>query len=235
MSYTKATRQRLKVAERLKQDPETKFEMIDLETAQHKPHWMTRAYRNNRYTVMVNDFTETTMGNAIRVMVQAHDDRPITNHWSEMQRIKNEIFGPEVMAIEYYPAESQKTDDFNIYWMWIFPDGVLPIPVTPKVRFIPTKNQVRQIASSQTKIDNKYLIGTIAFHQLGEISRDEPDLFRAYGETKDYYVGMWVTGFGFFDVLFPKDTSRELTDEEREKYNAMHVQIGSQPPQKLNV
>lgn len=234
MSYTKATRHRLKVAARLKQDPETKFELIDLDSAKKKPQWMTRAYRNNRYTVMINDFTDTTKGEAIRVMVQAHDDRPIPNHWSEMQRIKNEIFGPEVMAIEYYPAESEKTDDFNIYWMWIFPEGVLPVPVIPKIRFVPTKNQVKQIASEQKRIDAKYLIGTTAFHLLGEISRD-PDLFRATGETKDYWVGMWVTGFGFFDVLFPKDTSRELTEEEKEKYNKMSVQIGSQPPQKLNV
>lgn len=234
MSYSKATRQRLKVAERLKRDPETKFEMIDLDSAKNKPQWMTRAYRNNRYTVMINDFTETTKGNAIRAMVQTHDDRPIVNHWSEMQRIKNEIFGAEKIAIEYYPAESQKTDDFNIYWMWIFPDGVLPVPVVPKVRFVPTKNQVRQIASSQQKIDDRYLIGTTAFNQLGEISRD-PDLFRAYGETNDYWIGMWVTGFGFFDVLFPKDTSRELTQEEKEKYNKISVQIGSQPPQKLMI
>jgi hypothetical protein len=234
MSYTKATRHRLKAAARLKEHPETKFELIDLQSVTYKPQWMTRAFRNNRYTIMINDFTETTKGNAIRAMIQSHDDRPITNHWSEMQRIKNEIFGTEVTAVEYYPSESAKTDDHNIYWMWVFPSDVLPIPLQPKVRIVPTQLQVRNIASDKQKIEGKYLIGTLAYHQLGEISR-EPDLFRADGETKDYWVGMWVTGFGFFDVLFPKDTSRELTDEEKEKYNKMSVQIGSQPPLKLKV
>ncbi len=82
---------------------------------------------------------------------------------------------------------------------------------------------------------DKYLIGTKALHQTGDISREKEDLFRASGETEKYWVGMWVTGFGFFNVLFPKETSRELTQEERNYYNTISVQIGSQPPYKLNV
>lgn len=82
---------------------------------------------------------------------------------------------------------------------------------------------------------NRYLMGTKAYHQLGDISRDEFDLFRASGETDDYYIGSWVTGFGFFNVCFPKETSRELTKEEKEKYNKIYIQIGSQYPIKLKI
>ena len=78
-----------------------------------------------------------------------------------------------------------------------------------------------------------YLMGTEAYHLLGDISSDEPDILRASFETEDYYIGSWITGFGFFNVCFPKKTTRELTKEELEKYSKMYIQLGSQPPTKL--
>ena len=119
-------KERLKVAARMKKNPETPFKQIDLTLQIGKPTWMTRAFSNNRYTVMVMDNAKTTSGTAIRAMVQTVDDKPITNHWREMQRIKGEIFGAETMAIEYYPPASELIDQHNIYWLWIFPEGVIP-------------------------------------------------------------------------------------------------------------
>lgn len=122
-------RQRRLAAKKEFSKPETAFEPINLKTATFVPDGMTRAYRNNRYVVMVYDNVTVTTGFATQILVQKHDDTPIVNHWSEMQRIKNEVFGKEVTAIEYFPAESQLIDHHNIYWMWIFPDGVLPMLV----------------------------------------------------------------------------------------------------------
>lgn len=236
MSFSKMTKARLKVAEQLKRDPETKFEPLDLNTRDHPP-WMTRAFANNRYVVMIMDDAETDKGKAIRAMVQTASGEPIQNHWAELQRIKNEIFGEAVTAVEYYPKQSDLVDMHHIYWLWIFPDGVLPIPKIKAKDNPPLSGEaVDRIAREQVKIEGgKYMIGTLAFHKLGSISREEEDLFRAYGETDKYWVGMWVTGFGFFDVLFPKETSRELTAEEVEKYNKTYVQLASNPPQKLKV
>lgn len=87
---------------------------------------MTRAYRNNRYTVMIFDNQKTTKGPATQVLIQQLDDCPIAGHWREIQNIKNEIFGPETVGIEYYPAESNLLDTHNIYWLWIFPPDVIP-------------------------------------------------------------------------------------------------------------
>ena len=50
---------------------------------------VTRAFRNTRYTVMIYENHPTTHGNAIRVMVQKHNDTAILNHWSEMQKISD--------------------------------------------------------------------------------------------------------------------------------------------------
>jgi len=120
-------RQRRITAQKLSKKDEGAFTPVEV-NAQKYP-WMTRAYRNNKYTVMINDNAKTTVGPAIRAMVQNHFDLPILNHWSELQRIKNEIFGPETTAVEYYPAESELVNQHNIYWLWIFPSGHLPKPI----------------------------------------------------------------------------------------------------------
>lgn len=93
----------------------------------------------------------------------------------------------------------------------------------------------KSIARTQKKIEPRYFMGTKAHHQMGDISREKEDLFQATGETDLYWVGMWSTGFGFFNVLFPKETSRDLTEEERERFNKTYIQIGSMPPIKLKV
>jgi len=82
---------------------------------------------------------------------------------------------------------------------------------------------------------NKYMMATKAYHKMGDISRDEEDLCFIHEIGKDYYVGSWVTGFGFINVEFPKETTRELTQEEIDKYNKTYVRIGSQPAIKLKV
>jgi hypothetical protein len=58
------------------------------------------------------------------------------------------------------------------------------------------------------------MMATTAIHQLGDISSDEPDLCYISGEDDENYIGAWATGFGFFNVKFPKATTRDLTDAE---------------------
>lgn len=91
------------------------------------PGWMTRAFANNRVMVMVRDHAPTSAGPATRAMVKMHDGRPVL--WSVMQRVKNELFGPETWAVQYMPAEAQLVNSCNLYWIWVYPAGVLPIPL----------------------------------------------------------------------------------------------------------
>ena len=81
----------------------------------------------------------------------------------------------------------------------------------------------------------KYMMATKAIHQLGDISRDEPDICLIHDQDEENYIGNWVTGFGFVDVKFPKATTRELTSKEIQKYDKLCVRINNQPPVKLNV
>jgi hypothetical protein len=109
-----------------------RFKRIDLTGRDYAPKGMTRAYSDNQYVVMVYDDYATSHGKAIRVMVRNRTQTPIEFHWRTMQMIKNEVFGKEVMAIEYYPKESELIDFKNIYWFWIFPEGIIPTPELPR-------------------------------------------------------------------------------------------------------
>lgn len=113
------------VAKKLLKKPRGKLELI--RGGARRPIWVTRAYANNRYTILIDDKAQMTHDvTAILAMVQRRDDKPIPNHWREMQAIKNELFGVEATGIEYYPAESELEDEHNIYWLWILPENVLP-------------------------------------------------------------------------------------------------------------
>lgn len=123
------TKQQLKEAVKLLRKPPGKLEKIDL-TLRNHPGWMSRCYRNNRYIVMIDDNAKMQDGStAIKAMIQRHDDAVFPDHWRELQNIKNAIFGREVTAIEYFPAESELSDKANIYWLYIIPDSSLPIPL----------------------------------------------------------------------------------------------------------
>lgn len=124
-------KQRLNIADQFIKKPAGKLEEINLALADLSivPSGMTRAFRNNRYTVMIFDNQLTTHGVAIKVMVQNHHNTPIQNHWKELYAIKNQVFGEEFCAVEYYPKASELLDTHNIYWFFIYPEGVLPLPI----------------------------------------------------------------------------------------------------------
>lgn len=137
------------VAKKLLSKPPGSLEPIDLAGMPH-PDWMTRAYSNNRYVVMINDNAVMTRGvRAIKAMVQRHDDKPIPNHWSEMQAIKNFLFGRDATAIEYYPPVRELEDVANIYWLWVLPDDVLPRAAKFKTEqhYRPEDSNLRTIVS----------------------------------------------------------------------------------------
>jgi hypothetical protein len=116
---------REKVAQQRYKQTAGALRQVELQDREH-PAWITRCFSNNRYVVMIDDKAKTDKGIAILAMIQMHGDTPIPNHWRELQNIKNELFGPETIGVEFFPAESQLVDAHNIYWLWIFDDGVLP-------------------------------------------------------------------------------------------------------------
>ena len=71
------------------------------------------------------------------------------------------------------------------------------------------------------------MMATKAFHKLGDISSDVPDLCVVEEETETEYIGNWVFGLGFFGVRFPKETTMDLTEEDKAKYNGLKLSMCS--------
>ncbi len=61
----------------------------------------------------------------IHLSIKTRDKRPL-HDWRDLQRIKNEIVGPEHEAVELYPAESRLVDTSNQYqWIRLRSGGTL--------------------------------------------------------------------------------------------------------------
>ena len=74
----------------------------------------------------------------------------------------------------------------------------------------------------------RYMMATVAHHQLGDISSGQPTLCDIDSEDEENYIGNWVDGFGFMEVRFPKVTTRELTDNEKSYHNGRVLMMGNQ-------
>lgn len=89
-------------------------------------------YRNSRYQVAVNrqivDDGEGGVQEMVHLSIKRNDQKTI-HDWRDMQRIKNELVGPECEGIELYPAESRCVDTANQYHMWCVNSGTFRWPV----------------------------------------------------------------------------------------------------------
>ena len=75
-----------------------------------------RCYVNNLYSVFVIDFEE----DSTHISFHRHN-RAAVRDWRHFQAIKNEVVGPERLAVEVFPPESLLVDSANEYHLWVFP------------------------------------------------------------------------------------------------------------------
>lgn len=75
------------------------------------------------------------------------------------------------------------------------------------------------INSSQELPETVVMAGTLAYHSIGDVSRVRHSFFYAERETTDYWIGRWVSGLSFLNTVFPKDTSKHLSDKGQESFN----------------
>lgn len=81
---------------------------------------MDRHYVNGKYSVQVRT-VQTPWGDVEHAVIRNTGGTDIP--WAEKQQIKNELFGPERVAIEVFPAESELIDAANMYHIWVLPAG----------------------------------------------------------------------------------------------------------------
>jgi hypothetical protein len=81
-----------------------------------------QCWRNDQYQVNIRDVVSMP-GSGLPPMkhlsIKRLDKEPIRD-WRDMQRIKNELVGPECEGCELYPAESRVVDLANQFHMWVF-------------------------------------------------------------------------------------------------------------------
>lgn len=88
-----------------------------------------KLYVNHLYQVQVFE----REGELVLINVRRRDGAPI-HDWRDLQRIKNEILGPECEAVELYPAESRLVDTSNKFHLWGSRDPSFRFPFGYKTR-----------------------------------------------------------------------------------------------------
>jgi hypothetical protein len=81
--------------------------------------FITRHHRNRVFAVLER---VAEMGVVHLGVSSLSGDRPT---WHEMQRIKNDLAGPDATAIEVYPPQHQVVDDADMFHIWVL-RGKLP-------------------------------------------------------------------------------------------------------------
>jgi len=67
-------------------------------------------------------------------------DKGVIHDWRDLQRIKNEIVGPEHEAVELYPAESRLVDSSNQFHLWVLADPAVRFPFGFRERLVAEGN-----------------------------------------------------------------------------------------------
>lgn len=88
---------------------------------------MDRTYTDGEYAVLIRT-VETEWGNVEHAAIRNTDNTDIP--WAEKQRIKNELFGVERIAVEVFPKMSELVDEANMYHFWVLPENMnLPFTI----------------------------------------------------------------------------------------------------------
>ncbi len=99
----------------------SKFTDVDVKTVPvPAPRTCYRVVKNNKYTVFFCKIKTKAGVECERLMIRRHDASTQVP-WRDKQRIKNELLGKEVLAIEFYPPESQLFDNANVYHLLVPP------------------------------------------------------------------------------------------------------------------
>ncbi len=88
--------------------------VVERLSAMHDEFFSGYIYANDLYVVLHHDIS----GPRERLSIRRHDFEQC-NSWADFQAIKNELLGPEVEAVQVYPAESRLLDTDNVYHLFV--------------------------------------------------------------------------------------------------------------------
>jgi hypothetical protein len=91
-----------------------------------------RAVRNDFWIVQFYDVM-TELGPVVHLMIRSvagafgYDGHGVEPSWRELQRIKDELCGPDAEAVQCYPRAADVTDEADMYHLFVLPPG-WPLP-----------------------------------------------------------------------------------------------------------
>jgi hypothetical protein len=83
-----------------------------------------QVWKNNRYQVHTRPIPGADM---VHLSIRRLDREPIRD-WRDLQRIKNQLVGPECEAFELFPAESRLVDGANQFHLFAVTDPTFRFP-----------------------------------------------------------------------------------------------------------
>ena len=75
------------------------------------------AQANNIYVVLIRPFVDENGAKVVHLAIRTASQ--LEPPWRDMQRIKNELFGPEATAVQVMPPHSELIDEADMYHMWV--------------------------------------------------------------------------------------------------------------------
>ena len=80
-----------------------------------------RVHTDGEFAIMIRT-VETEWGSVDHVCMRNLQSTDIP--WTDKQKIKNDFYGPERVAIEVFPRESELVDEAMMYHIWVLPEGM---------------------------------------------------------------------------------------------------------------
>lgn len=85
-------------------------------------------WKNDRYQVNLRKIIGNgSLPTLVHLSIRRIDRKPVRD-WRDMQRIKNQLVGPENEGIELFPAESRLVDTANSFHIWVVDDPTFKFP-----------------------------------------------------------------------------------------------------------
>lgn len=114
------------------------YEIAEVIDQMMKDEERCKKYMNDKYQVSVRDpapvFSDE-WPEMIWLSIRRLDREPI-REWPDLQRIKNELVGPENEGFEIFPAESRLVNSANQFHLYVFKDPSIRIPTGFTTRLV---------------------------------------------------------------------------------------------------
>lgn len=78
------------------------------------------AFSNGLYAVLVR-YLDADRTGRVHLAIRTPSNREPP--WRDLQRIKDELFGPERVAVQVCPPRSRLIDEADMYHLWVLPEG----------------------------------------------------------------------------------------------------------------